>query len=158
MNNAFYENPSKGSLKYQDGESVTYVCDRSIYRFPQNDGTPKKDWKDTLEVVCGWENQWNPSEVFGCIDPRGCKPPPPRNNIIYGSYEDTYGSLEVGSVYWYICRDGVFELLNGTLQTHIDLTCLNDPTGGPPYWYPFYDHATNPFPNCVVLCKLTDTF
>ena len=44
---------------------------------------------------------------------------------------------------------------DGTLVTFIELTCINDPTGGssPPYWDPPYDHDTNPFPKCVPLRK-----
>ena len=44
----------------------------------------------TQDVVCGWENQWDPPELAGCVDPRGCKLPPPRNDRIWGSYEDDY--------------------------------------------------------------------
>ena len=40
-NNANYEIPAKGSLKFEDGEIVTYSCKNSVYRFPQHDGTPK---------------------------------------------------------------------------------------------------------------------
>ena len=153
--NTFYDNPPKGTFKYLDGETVRYTCENSVYRFAKNDGTPKKDWKDTLDAVCGWENTWDPPEIAGCVDPRGCKVPPARNDRIWGSYEDTYGSLEVGNTYWYSCRDGAMEMKDGSLVTHIDLTCINDPTGGssPPYWDPPYDHDTNPFPNCVKMCK-----
>ena len=70
-------------------------------------------------MVCGWENQWDPPELAGCVDPRGCKLPPPRNNRIWGSYEDDYkkreNPLDVGNVYWYQCRQGGFEMKDGTL-------------------------------------------
>ena len=35
-------------MRYQDGENVRYTCENSVYRFPKYDGTPKKDWIDTL--------------------------------------------------------------------------------------------------------------
>ena len=76
--NAFYDLPNpKGSLKYMDGEVVTYTCKNSVYRFRQ-DGAKKEDWKDSFDVECGWENKWNPPEVYGCVDIRGCSEPPPR--------------------------------------------------------------------------------
>ena len=112
-----------------------------------------------LDVACGWENQWDPPEVSGCVDPRGCKLPPPRNSRIWGSYEDLHkdreNPLDVGNVYWYSCRTGGFEMYGGTIVSHIELTCINDPTGGssPPYWDPPYDHVFNPFPKCVPMRK-----
>ena len=150
-----YEIPIRGSMKYQDGESVTYTCLNDIYRFPQEDNTPKDQWENTLDVVCGWENQWDPPIVPGCVDPRGCELPPPRNERIWGSFEDTngLGSLDVGSSYWYECRDGVFEDTDGIQKPFIELFCVNDPYGGPPYWFPLYDHDINPFPKCVVVRK-----
>ena len=60
-----------------DGEVVTYTCKNSVYRFRQ-DGAEKEDWKDSFDVECGWENKWNPPEVYGCVDIRGCSEPPPR--------------------------------------------------------------------------------
>ena len=60
-----------------DGEIVSYTCKNSVYRFRQ-DGAEKEDWKDTFDVECGWENKWNPPEVYGCVDIRGCSEPPPR--------------------------------------------------------------------------------
>ena len=60
-----------------DGEVVTYTCKNSVYRFRQ-DGAEKEDWKDSLDIKCGWENKWNPPEVYGCVDIRGCSEPPPR--------------------------------------------------------------------------------
>ena len=150
--NAFYEVPPRGTLKYEDGETVRYTCENTIYRFPNKD-VPKDEWVDTFDVVCGWENQWDPPVVPGCVDPRGCQEPPLRTDRIWGSYEDTYGSLEVGSLYWYECRKGVFEMQDGTQKQSIDLICINDPNGGPPYFYPPYEHDTNPFPPCVILRK-----
>ena len=68
-----------------------------------------------------------------CVDPRGCKEPPLRNDRIWGSYEDSKTkSLEVGTVYWYECRYGVFDFNNGTkdipstLLPYMELTCVND--------------------------------
>ena len=74
--NVFYDVPPKKTLKYLDGEVVTYTCSNSVYRFPLHDGTPKEDWTDSLDVVCGWDSKWSPQEVYGCVDPRGCKEPP----------------------------------------------------------------------------------
>ena len=76
--NTFYDLPNpKGSLRYMDGEVVTYTCKNSVYRFRQY-GAEKEDWKDSLDIECGWENKWNPPEVYGCVDIRGCSEPPPR--------------------------------------------------------------------------------
>ena len=152
LGNAAYDIPSKGTLKYLDGESVRYTCDNAIYRFPQ-EGIAKEDWLSTLDVKCGWANQWDPPNVYGCVDPRGCEAPPERTNRVWGSYEDTYGPTEVGDMYWYECREGQFEFTNGTTTQYIDLTCKNDDTGGAPYWVPPYDHDGNPFPKCVKLGK-----
>lgn len=160
LENAFsnYNPKNKGTYKYEDGEVITYTCANSIYRFPQYDGTHKDDWKDTLDVKCGWGNQWDPPSFFGCVDPRGCKPPPPRTDTIWGSYEDTYGSLDVGMTYWYECRQGYFELPNGTTIKNIDLTCTNPNSDNPPFWVPqggiqSIDGEDNPFPKCVILRK-----
>ena len=49
--NTFYEIPEKGTMRYQDGENVRYTCENSVYRFPKYDGTPKKDWIDTLGML-----------------------------------------------------------------------------------------------------------
>ena len=111
-------------------------------------GRPKKDWDRTAFAECGWNNQWQrmapPSHkkpelwpylttVPQCVDPRGCKEPPLRNDRIWGSYEDSKTkSLEVGTVYWYECRYGVFDFNNGTkdipstLLPYMELTCVND--------------------------------
>ncbi len=160
LQNAFYQIPPRGTMKFQDGEAITYTCENSIYRFPQDESiTPKKDWSDQLTVVCGWENEWDPPYIQGCVDPRGCQPPPARTDRVWGSFEDSpFGFLDVGTVYWYECRRGVFELTNGTQLQYIDLTCINDPYGGPPYWEPSgkippIDGDANPFPNCVLLRK-----
>lgn len=70
------------------------------------------------------------------------------------SYEDyPEPDLEVGALYWYECRRGWFEFTNGSKVQQIDLKCVNDPYGGPPYWIPPYDHDANPFPKCVKLGK-----
>jgi hypothetical protein len=70
---------------------------------------PKSQWKPTLQVKCGWNKAWDPPSLIGCVDPRGCQPPPPRNGIIYGSFEDDDAkSVEVGARYWYSCRYGMF--------------------------------------------------
>lgn len=139
-------------MKYQDGEKVTYVCESDIYKFPL-EKVEKSNWQPTFDVECGWANQWNPPIVTGCVDPRGCQAPPNRTSRVWGSYEDTYGSTDVGMMYWYECRKGVFEFPNGTRQGSIDLVCVNDPFGGSPYWIPPYDHDANPFPPCVILRK-----
>ena len=78
VTNSFYENPPRGTLKFEDGENVRYTCANSIYRFADPD-LPKEEWKDYVDVVCGWDNQWDPPIVPGCVDPRGCQAPPPRN-------------------------------------------------------------------------------
>ena len=68
LKNAFYEIPPKGSMKFEDGEIITYTCENIIYRFPQDEEiVPKKYWIDTLDVKCGWENQWEPSEVLRAV-------------------------------------------------------------------------------------------
>ena len=73
------------------------------------------------------------------------------------SYEDyPEPDLEVGALYWYECRRGWFEFTNGSKVQQIDLKCVNDPYGGPPYWIPPYDHDANPFPKCVLLRKYND--
>ena len=148
-------------MKYLDGEVVTYTCKNSEYRFPQHDGTPKEEWKESIDVVCGWNNKWEPSEITGCVDPRGCKEPPGKTDLIWmAPYKDDYGPLEVGKTYWYECRYGIFELNNGKLVPYINLTCINDPNATPlrsepPYWeaqlqgYTTFDHLYNRFPKCV---------
>ena len=75
-NNTLYNIPSKNSLRYKDGEFITYTCQNSDFRFPLYDGTPKEDWKDNMDVVCGWENKWDPPQIIGCVDIRGCPEPP----------------------------------------------------------------------------------
>ena len=158
LENAFYQRPPLGTLKFEDGETVTYICENSIFKFPNYD-IPKTQWSDTLDISCGWNNTWNPPTVLGCIDPRGCQPPPARNDRIWGSYEDYLPNpnLEVNAVYWYQCRRGVFEV-NGKHVEHIDLKCVNDQYGGAPFWdtvgdIPPIDGDANPFPKCVLLRK-----
>ena len=82
----------------------------SVYRFP-NYSLPKTEWKTNLQVRCGWAKTWDPASVLGCVDPRGCQPPPPRTSEVWGSYDDDeIKSLEVGIKYWYSCRAGMFQV------------------------------------------------
>jgi len=155
--NVFYNIPPKKTLKYLDGEVVTYTCSNSVYRFPLHDGTPKEDWTDSLDVVCGWDSKWNPQEVYGCVDPRGCKEPPITNERIWkGQYGGgDFGPLDVGKTYWYECRKGVFKFKDGHQESYINVTCINDPNATPwrsepPFWNPPYDHLYNPFPECFL--------
>ncbi len=119
-----------------------------VYRFA-NPALPKSAWSSTLQAKCGWGPSWEPALVTGCVDPRGCPPPPPRNSIYWGSYEDSpTKSLDVGTTYWYSCRAGLFAMPNGNLVSYIDLTCVNADGGGAPFWNPPYDYDVNPFPEC----------
>ena len=52
-----------------------------VYRFPEElspDLTTaereeaKTTWKSELDVKCGWGKKWEPDNVPGCVDPRGC--------------------------------------------------------------------------------------
>jgi hypothetical protein len=54
----------------------------SVYRFivPTLD---KTEWPSTLDVKCGWNKEWDPPVADGCVDPRGCQPPPARNSEIW---------------------------------------------------------------------------
>ena len=109
-----------------------------------------------MQVKCGWAKQWDPPNVPGCVDPRGCAPPPPRNDEIWGSYEESATkNLDVGSTYWYSCRSGLFVFGNGSATSFIDLKCINADDGGSPYWSPPYDNDINPFPMCQIQCKYT---
>ena len=93
-----------------------------VYKFP-NFSLPKSEWRQTLDVSCGYGKQWDPPTILGCIDPRGCQPPPPRNNILYGSYEESVTKpLDVGSVYWYSCRAGLFHVGTGNFSAFIEVT------------------------------------
>ena len=105
-----------------------------------------------MEVKCGWAKQWDPPTLMGCIDPRGCQPPPSKTNDIYGSYEvsDTK-PLDVGTTYWYACRAGLFRFGPDNYAAYLELSCINDPNGGPPFWDPPYDHDINPFPPFEIL-------
>jgi len=105
-------------------------------------------------MKCGWAKQWDPPTLLGCIDPRGCEPPPSKTDDIYGSYEvsDTK-PLDVGTTYWYSCRAGLFRLGPENYSAYLELSCINDPNGGPPFWDPPYDHNIIPFPPCEILRK-----
>ena len=65
--------------------------------------------------------------VPGCVDPRGCPFPPTSTNAIYGEFDgggtlDKYArriefnqmiekqidEIEVGTSFWYMCRDGEY--------------------------------------------------
>ena len=70
----------------KDGEVVTYTCENSDYRFRQ-EGIEKQDWRDSIDVECGWENKWDPPEIYGCVDIRGCTEPPPR--YLFKKYSNT---------------------------------------------------------------------
>ena len=98
-----------------------------------------------------------------CVDPRHCYPPPKRNGIVWGSFEDDpTQSLEVGASYWYSCRNGSFLVdeetalrlkspnfkANQTLE-FIDITCSKSDDGGQPVFMPFFHHTFYPFPPCV---------
>lgn len=158
--NAVYEPPSPGTMKYKDKEVITYMCENPEFVFPEppeeEGGRPKSKWEQFAYIECGWENQfvrpppashkkpedwpW-PHTLPECVDPRGCKNPPPRNDRIWGSFEDSKKkSLDVGTVYWYECRKGMFEMPDGSLQSYLELKCVNDETGlgGAPYWDPPY--------------------
>ena len=126
-----------------------------VYRF-SNPAVPKLEWEDTLNVKCGWGKEWEPAIADGCVDPRGCQPPPPRTSIIWGSFEDSDTKvLDVGTSYWYSCRLGLFMLAENNFTSYLDLECINDPEGGPPFWSPPFDNDINPFPTCVTLGKLS---
>lgn len=85
----------------------------------------KSRWKDTLEVKCGYGKKWEPPEVEGCVDPRGCTFPPLSTISIYAEYdgggtsvrndrsrefnlkeEGKIEEIEVGTDFWYQCNDG----------------------------------------------------
>ena len=85
----------------------------------------KGRWKDTLEVKCGYGKKWEPSEVKGCVDPRGCDFPPGSSSQVYAEYdgggttvsadrrrefnlraEGKIEEIEVGTQFWYMCHDG----------------------------------------------------
>ncbi len=63
-----------------------------------------------------------------CVDPRGCLTPPLRTATIWGSFEDsaTQG-LDVGSLYWYSCRSGLFELGENNYSSYIDMVKIYPP-------------------------------
>ena len=75
----------------------------AVYRFKDDNEKDKTKWSRTIDVKCGWEKQWDPPILPPCVDPRGCPLPPPRNDRIWGSYEDDLiKSIDVGAVYWYV--------------------------------------------------------
>ena len=124
-----------------------------VYRFPNN-SLPKSSWASTLQVVCGWGKSWSPPAVTGCVDPRGCIAPPSRTPEVWGSFEDSPTKLlDVGVSYWYSCRAGLFALGANNYSSFIDMKCVNDENGGPPFWSPAFDNVINPFPPCVNLRK-----
>ena len=140
----------------------------------ENGGRHKDDWQGYTSVECGWGKKWQRvaptnhkkpekwphlTTVPECVDPRGCQEPPYRNDRIWGSYEDNPArTLEVGTIYWYECRRGVFDFQNGTLLSYIELRCINDEVGGgAPYWNPPYDHEFVPFPRCKILRKYLES-
>ena len=77
-----------------------------------------------MEVKCGYGKKWEPAEVEGCVDPRGCSFPPLSTKEIYGEYdgggtsvrsdrrreynlreEEKIEEIEVGTTFWYMCSD-----------------------------------------------------
>ena len=103
---------------------------------------------------CGWGKVWDPPTVTGCIDPRGCPVPPTSTSTIYSSYDtDSTKLLDVGTKYWYSCNAGEFQIGTNNFSSNVHLTCINDPSGGPPYWDPPYDGVITPFPTCVLMRK-----
>ena len=77
-----------------------------VYVFPV-EGVPKEEWVGTLDVKCGWAQEWDPPVIPSCIDPRGCQDPPVRTDRVWGSWEDAEEPIkDVGTVYWYECRKG----------------------------------------------------
>ncbi len=54
----------------------------SVYKFigPTLD---KTEWPITIDVKCGWNKEWDPPVANGCVDPRGCQPPPARTSEIW---------------------------------------------------------------------------
>lgn len=131
---------------------------------------PKEEWRNTLEVRCGWAKQWDPPEVPECVINRGCSMPPHSNDIIYGSFDsDSLKSLDVGAHYWYSCRSGMEILISSNLRLsqyaiefpgafglgdetldYIELTCKIDPKTKAPFFDPPYNHKFNPFPPCII--------
>ena len=100
---------------------LIFIFYNTVYRFP-NFSTPKSDWSSTLDVSCGYGKQWDPPTVLGCIDPRGCQPPPPGNNILYSSYDQSATkTLDVGTAYWYSCRTGLFSMGPANLSSFIEV-------------------------------------
>ena len=165
---------SKRSTIIREKGKKLYQCFLSFfeeYVFPEPDGgRPQKYWEGTAVVECGWGKQYQwalpmdhhqpdkwpyPQTLPECKDPRGCPVPPLTTDLIWGSYNTSKTkSLEVGAMYYYVCKDGMFLLPNGTFIPHLELTCINEQSGyGAPNWSPPYDHENVPFPPCQVMCK-----
>ena len=69
---------------------------------------PQKEWANQFTVKCGQGKKWDPPAVPECKDKRTCHEPPPRNDRIWGSFEDSVEkNLAIGSTYWYTCRNGI---------------------------------------------------
>ena len=51
----------------------------------------------------------------------------------------------------------MFQLGPNNLVSYLDMTCKNDPEGGPPIWDPPYDNVIIPFPPCVPVGKYKQT-
>ena len=114
-------------------QNCIFYSFHSEYRFGEELKDPdvepirkqKSKWKDTLDVRCGKGKRWDPPEVTGCVDPRGCSFPPLSTFQIYAEYdgggtsvkndrrrefnlkeEGKIEEIEVGTTFWYICQDG----------------------------------------------------
>ena len=155
--------------------NIDFYSHNPEFVFPEpkeeDGGRPKEKWEMFAELECGWGKEFIRSvprshktpekwprlnKMPACVDPRGCKDPPYRNDRIWGSWEDSKDKLrDVGTIYWYECRKGWFDFENGTLIPYMELKCVNDETGGggAPYWDPPYEHDTVDFPKCTLLRK-----
>ena len=164
--NVNYIKPKHSTMRHGDGQVIKYECQNPNFAFPLKDIHYSK-WKNTLLVTCGPQGHWVPSQVPGCEDGRICSVPPLTTDRIWGSYDSSKDKfINVGSKYWYMCKEGSINFLNfeafqvsffttgmfninGKLQKYIELTCQGDPKNGLPNWYPFYDHGKSSFPECV---------
>ena len=54
-----------------------------------------------------------------------------------------------------VCYCCVFldQTSSNNYSSYLEMVCVNDPSGGPPFWNPSFDHEINPFPPCVNLRK-----
>ena len=96
------------SVEWLEHDNFPFV---SVYRFKDDSVKNKELWSRTLDVKCGWEKTWDPPILPPCVDPRGCPIPPPRNDRIWGSYEDDLvKSIDVGAVYWYVRADNMIDI------------------------------------------------